>query len=73
MEKKTNSWVIVAAVLAVLAAFSAVVVLILRARSKKVAWYDQEAINYDDEDCCECFEFDEEDVELTEVTDIMAE
>lgn len=68
MDKKTSRWVIIAAVVAVAAALAAVVVYVLRARSKSKAWYDQEAIDCDDEGC-ECFEFNDEDVELTETID----
>ena len=60
MEKK-NRWVVIAIVAAVVAALTTVVVLVLRARAKKKAWYEQEALDYDLDDC-ECFEFDDEDI-----------
>ena len=66
MDKKNNSpWVAIAIVAALVAAAAAVVVFILRAREKQKAWYDQEAIDYEMDDC-ECFEFDDEDVEIAE-------
>lgn len=65
MGKKNNPWIVLAIVTAVLAAVAAVVVFVLRARSKQKAWYDEEAI-----DCamdeCESFEFDEDDIEVSE-------
>ena len=64
MEKKTNRWIIAAAIVAVVAALAAVAVYVLRARNKK-AWYDQDAIDCDADDCAS-FEFDEEDIELNE-------
>ena len=68
MDKKNNSpWVVIAIVAALVAAVAAVVVFILRAREKQKAWYDQEAIDYEMDDC-ECFEFDDEDVEIAEAT-----
>ncbi len=63
MEKNNkNRWVVIAVVAAVVAALTTVVVLVLRARAKKkAAWYDQEALDCDLDDC-ECFVFDDEDV-----------
>ena len=61
MEKNKNRWIVVAIIAAVVAALTTVVVLVLRARAKKKAWYDEEAFDYDLDDC-ECFEFDEEDL-----------
>ena len=60
MEKK-NRWVVIAIVAAVVAALTTVVVLVLRARAKKKAWCEQEAFDYDLDDCA-CFEFDDEEV-----------
>ena len=66
MDKKNNNpWIVIAIVTALIAAAAAVVVFILRAREKQKAWYDQEAIDYEMDDC-ECFEFDDEDVEIAE-------
>ena len=68
MDKKNNNpWIVIAVVTALVAAAAAVVVFILRARAKQKAWYDQEAIDYEMDDC-ECFEFDDEDVEIAETT-----
>lgn len=61
MEKNKNRWIVVAIVAAVVAALTTVVVLVLRARAKQKAWYDQDAFDCD-LDGCECFEFDEEDI-----------
>lgn len=58
MDKK-NRWVIVAIVAAVVAALTTVLVFVLRARAKRRAWYEQEAFDYDADDC-ECFDFDDE-------------
>lgn len=66
MDKKNNNpWIVLAIVTALIAAVAAVVVFILRAREKQKAWYDQEAIDCDMDDC-ECFEFDDEDVEIAD-------
>lgn len=66
MDKKNNKpWIVLAIVTALIAAVVAVVVFILRAREKQKAWYDQEAIDCDMDDC-ECFEFDDEDVEIAD-------
>ena len=56
-----NRWVVVAVLAAVVAALTTVVVLVLRARAKKKAWDEQEALDCDLDDC-QCFEFDEEDI-----------
>lgn len=66
MDKKNNNpWIVFAIVTALIAAVAAVVVFILRAREKQKVWYDQEAIDCDMDDC-ECFEFDDEDVEIAD-------
>ena len=66
MDKKNNNpWIVLAIVTALSAAVAAVVVFILRARAKQKAWYDQEAIDCDMDDC-ECFEFDDEDDEIAD-------
>lgn len=66
MDKKNNNpWIVLAIVTALIAAAAAVVVFVLRARAKQKAWYDQEAIDYDTDDC-ECFEFGDEDVEIAD-------
>lgn len=61
MEKSKSRWIIIAVVAAVIAAVTTLVVLALRARSKKKAWYEEAAFDYDVDDC-ECFE-DAEDFE----------
>ena len=66
MDKKNNNpWIVLAIVTALIAAVAAVVVFILRARAKQKAWYDQEAIDCDMDDC-ECFELDDEDDEIAD-------
>lgn len=60
MGKKSN-WILVAIIAAVVAALTAAVVFILRARKEK-AWYDEEPIDCDLDDA-ECFEFDDVDIE----------
>ena len=61
MEKNNkNRWVVIAIVAAIVAALTTVVVLVLRARAKKKAWQEQEALNCDLDDC-ECFVFEEDD------------
>lgn len=62
MEKNKNRWIIIAIVSAAVAALTTVLVLVLRARAKKKAWRDEEAFDYEVDDC-ECFEFSDEDVE----------
>ena len=60
MEKNNkNRWVVVAILAAVVGALTAAVVLVLRARAKKKAWEEQEALDCDLDDC-ECFVFDED-------------
>lgn len=58
MEKK-NRWILVAIIAAVVAAVTTTIILVLRARNKKKQWYEQEAFDYD-VDNCECFEFDDD-------------
>lgn len=64
MDKKTNRWIVVGIIVAVVAALAAVAVYLMRAREKSKVWYDQDAIDCDD---CECFEFDDEDIEIADV------
>lgn len=63
MEKNNkNRWVVIAIIAAAVAALTTVVVLVLRARAKKkAAWYDQEALDCDLDDC-NCFVFEDEDL-----------
>ena len=62
MDKNTKiRWAIVAAVAAVVAVATTLVSLALRARAKKKAWYEQEAFDYDVDDC-ECFDDFEADL-----------
>lgn len=69
MDKSNKSvkWIVVAAVAAGIAALTTVVILVLRAKAKKKAWYEDAAFEYDMDDC-ECFDddFDGEVIELTE-------
>ena len=66
MEKKnSNLWVVIAVVTAVVAALAAVVYFVLRARSKQKAWYDEEAIDCEMDDCVS-FEFDDEGIEVAD-------
>ena len=58
MDKK-NRWILVAVIAAVVAALTTTLILVLRARKKKKQWYEQEAFDYD-VDNCECFEFDDD-------------
>ena len=56
MDKNTKTrCIIVAIVAAVVAVATTLVVLALRARAKKKAWYEQEAFDYDVDDCA-CFD-----------------
>ncbi len=43
MKSKTAKWIIVAAVAAAIAAVTTFVIIALRARAKKKAWYEEEA------------------------------
>lgn len=42
-SSKTIRWIIVAAVAALVASVTTAVILVLRARAKKKAWYDEDA------------------------------
>ena len=67
MEKnKTVKWLIVAAVAAGIAAITTVVLLAIRAKAKKKAWYEQAAFEYDTDDCEGFDEFEDDIVELAE-------
>ena len=68
MDKNTKSrWIIVAVVAAVVAAITTVLILVLRARAKKKAWYEQEAFDYDFDDC-ECFDLEDDVIEMADET-----
>jgi Flp pilus assembly protein TadB len=54
---------IVAVVASVVAVATTLVILALRARAKKKAWYEQEAFDYDVDDCAG---FDGMDADFTE-------
>lgn len=61
MEKNhKNRWVVIAIIAAIVAALTTVIVLVLRARAKKKAWYEQQALDCDVDDC-NCYVFEEED------------
>lgn len=51
MDKNKTRWIIVAVVASVVAVATTLVILALRARAKKKAWYEQEAFDYDVDDC----------------------
>lgn len=68
MDKSNKSvkWIVVAAVAAGIAAITTIVILMLRAKAKKKAWYEDAAFEYDMDDC-ECFDdFDDEIIDMTE-------
>lgn len=63
MEKNhKNRWVVIAIVAAIVAALTTVVVLVLRARAKKKAWYEKQALDCDVDDC-NCYVFEDEDLD----------
>ncbi len=70
MNKNKTRWIVVAVVAAVVAAATTLVLLALRARAKKKAWYEDEAFDYDADDCI-CF--DDLDDEIPEVAEDIAE
>ena len=59
MEKNKSRWILIAVIAAVVAAITTTVVFILRARAKRRAWCEQEAFDYDFDDC-DCFDMDDE-------------
>ena len=61
MDKKFR-WVIVTIFAAVIAAVTTLVVLALRSRAKKKAWFEDAAFDYDVDDC-ECFDDMEDTLE----------
>lgn len=72
MDKSNKSvkWIVVAAVAAGIAAITTIVVLTLRAKAKKKAWYEDEAFEYDMDDC-DCFDMVDDDT--VDFTDEVAE
>ena len=69
MEKNhKNRWVVIAIIAAIVAALTTVIVLVLRARAKKKAWYEQQAMDCDADDC-NCYVFDEEDFDDESATE----
>ena len=66
-NNKSVKWIIVAGVAALVAIVTTLVVLALRARAKKRAWYDEDAVfEYDlEEDAC-LDEFEEADLAIEE-------
>ena len=60
-NKSSKIWIIVI-IAAVVAALTTVAIIVLRARAKKKAYLEQEAFDYDLDDCA-CFTFDDEVVE----------
>ena len=67
MTKNNKSgWIIVAVIAAIIAAITTLVVLALRARAKSKPWYEQEAFDYDEDDCAG---FEDEDSELAASTE----
>ena len=62
MEKNhKNRWVVIAIIAAIVAALTTVIVLVLRARARKKAWYEQQALDYDMDEG-NCYVFEDEDV-----------
>lgn len=62
MEKNGKSrWVLIAVIAAIVAAITTIVVFILRARAKRKAWCEQEAFDYD-LDNCDCFDLDDDEL-----------
>lgn len=54
MKNKNFKWAVVAGVAAFVAVVTTIAVLVLRARSKKKAWYDEKAaLDFDEEDFAE--------------------
>ena len=61
MDKNTKTrWIIVAAVAAVVAVATTLILLALRARAKKKAWYEQDAFEYDEDDCLGFDDFEDD-------------
>ena len=60
MTNKKTRWILIGIVAAVVAAATTVLVLVLRARAKKKAWYEEQAFDYDLDDCA-CFDCEDED------------
>lgn len=65
MKNNKTRWILIAVVAAVVAAATTALVLILRARAKKKAWYEEEAFDYDFDDC-ECFDLEDDCVSFDE-------
>lgn len=62
MEKNhKNRWVVIAIIAAIVAALTTVIVLVLRARARKKAWYEQQSLDYDMDEG-NCYVFEDEDV-----------
>ena len=61
MKNNKTRWILVAVVAAIVAAATTALVLILRARAKKDAWYEGEAFDCDLDDC-DCFDFEDDSV-----------
>lgn len=59
MKNNKTRWILIAVVAALVAAATTVLVLVLRARAKKKVWYEEEALEYDCDDC-DVFECDDE-------------
>ncbi len=69
MEKNNKSvkWIVVAAVAAGIAAITTAVILMLRAKAKKKAWFEEAAFEYDMDDCESFDDYDvDEDAEVLE-------
>lgn len=61
---KTTKWIIVAAVAALIASLTTVVILVLRARAEKKAWYEEDGeFGYDLEDDLDNWEMIDQDAE----------
>ena len=67
MDKNGKSrWIIVAIIAAVVAVATTLVVLALRARAKRKAWYEEPAFDYDVDDADLFEEFEEDAAEDTD-------
>jgi len=60
MERNNKRWITIAIIAAAIAAVTTLVVLALRARAKKKAWFEDAAFDYDADDC-ECFDICDDD------------
>lgn len=62
-EKKSSLWAVIGIVTAVMAVLAVVLVFVLRARSKKKAWYEGDAIDCEMDDSIELDDADLEEID----------